>query len=70
MGDFTCTDCVDREIGCHDKCDKYKREVLEHNRIKANLEKSYITRSYVCERIIKSKRKKSSFVRRNYENCD
>ena len=27
---FNCKDCADRQLGCHDKCEKYQKAKKQH----------------------------------------
>lgn len=29
---FTCKDCLERKMGCHGSCEKYKQERAEHDK--------------------------------------
>lgn len=46
MSDFTCFNCPDREVGCHGKCEKYQKELIEHKRKKDIQERENISRNY------------------------
>ena len=37
MAAFTCKDCTDRHIGCHDTCEKYIKEKMDHDLYKEKL---------------------------------
>ena len=44
---FTCSrDCPERKPGCHDHCDKYKRERAAYDKRKAELDKHREARQY------------------------
>lgn len=54
---FTCKGCPDRYPGCHDHCDKYKREKAEYEKRKAELEADREARIYTGNSI---------FTKQNY----
>lgn len=65
-----CINCCDREVGCHSKCDKYKKfrsDLDEKNRIsRAIKDKQSTTMEYIVEskrRMAKSRRSRSSALR-------
>lgn len=67
---FTCKDCPNRYPGCSGKCEKYKRERAEYDRLKAkeNIDRSLRTyeverRLSSYDRYIKKKRSRSGYKR-------
>ena len=60
---FTCKDCKDREVGCHSRCEKYKREKTKHERLKAINESDKDYRAYRREQ--RDKRIKANAKRKN-----
>lgn len=65
-----CINCCDREVGCHSKCDKYKKfrsDLDEKNRINKEIkDKQSTTMEYIVEskrRMTKSHRSRSSALR-------
>lgn len=37
MAAFTCKDCTNRRIGCHDTCEKYIQEKINHESYKEKI---------------------------------
>ena len=71
---FTCNDCTNRHPGCHDKCEKYKREKAEWDRMKAERDKDksawdYVNTSIADLRDIRAKaRARFSGYRKTYKD--
>ena len=53
-----CKDCKDREVGCHGKCEKYKKFLEESAKDKEKYHKSLIWDKYYEAQVKKQKRKK------------
>lgn len=72
MGLFTCKDCPNRYPGCHDKCEKYKTEKAEYERLKAKWNIDRDSRHYAAEIVTKRKsdaavkHRKNSQYRKRY----
>ena len=69
MGYAPCINCCDREVGCHSKCEKYKKfrsDLDEKNRInKERKDKQSATMEYIIEskrRMAKSHRSRRTVV--------
>lgn len=62
-----CKDCLDRGIGCHETCDAYKQERIEHKRLKALAERDEQFRLYRTENSLACRdrraKKQSAFTR-------
>lgn len=52
---FTCKDCPDRYPGCHDKCEKYRKEKAEWDKTKAKLAENRELQAYICGTINKKR---------------
>ena len=70
MGYAPCINCCDREVGCHSKCEKYKKfrsDLDEKNRInKERKDKQSATMEYIIEskrRMARSHRSRSSVLK-------
>lgn len=63
MAIFSCLDCDDREVGCHNKCDKYKREKAEYVR-KENERRS--SKNEICYTYFGERKKKRDKLRFKY----
>jgi mRNA deadenylase 3'-5' endonuclease subunit Ccr4 len=46
---FTCKGCLDRKMGCHGSCEKYKQERAEHDKRIAQQEAQKDTIRYQIE---------------------
>ena len=49
-----CHHCEDRHIGCHDQCEKYKKEVAENEKRKAAVQKEHDQNSAYRKSIYKT----------------
>ena len=46
---FTCKGCLDRKMGCHGSCEKYKKERAEHDKRLAQRESERSVINYQIE---------------------
>ena len=70
---FTCRGCENRYPGCHSKCEKYKQERAEYDRLRAEHRKYITVKQYTAEQTSKNfdahVKAKKSFAGHKWRRC-